>query len=217
MISYHVISTGSKGNAVIIEQNILIDCGVPFKAIKPFVKDIKLVLLTHIHGDHFNKATIKRMAAERPTVRFGCGWWLVEPLVSAGVEKKNIDVLDEGTMYGYGICNVIPFRLVHNVHNCGYKLHFPHGKVFYATDTNSLDGVSAPNYDLYLVEANYEDEEIRERIAEKKLNGEYIYEYAAMQNHLSKAKCNDFLAKNMGPNSVFVYLHMHEGREANAN
>ena len=28
MIKYEIISTGSQGNAVVIEDNILIDCGV---------------------------------------------------------------------------------------------------------------------------------------------------------------------------------------------
>lgn len=31
MIDYNIIATGSKGNAVVIDQKILIDCGVSFK------------------------------------------------------------------------------------------------------------------------------------------------------------------------------------------
>ena len=30
MIDYNIISTGSQGNAVVIEHKILIDCGVSF-------------------------------------------------------------------------------------------------------------------------------------------------------------------------------------------
>ena len=37
-MTYNIISTGSKGNAVIINNEILIDCGVPFKDIKPYIK-----------------------------------------------------------------------------------------------------------------------------------------------------------------------------------
>ena len=96
-------------------------------------------------------------------------------------------------MYGYGICNVIPVLLVHNVPNCGYKIHFPIGKVFYATDTNNLNGIQAWHYGLYMVEANYGEEEIRKRIAEKQSAGEYAYELQAMRNHLSKEKCDDFI------------------------
>ncbi len=65
---YDVISTGSKGNAVIID-NILIDCGVPFNKLTQAYKKLQLVLLTHKHSDHFRPSTIKRLAAERPTLR----------------------------------------------------------------------------------------------------------------------------------------------------
>lgn len=209
MIQYHIISTGSQGNAVVINDAILVDCGVPFKSIAPFASRLKLVLLTHIHSDHFRPSTLRRLAMERPTLRFACGCWLANALLSAGVPAKCIDILETGTMYGYGICNVIPVPLVHNVPNCGYKIHFPVGKVFYATDTNSLNGIVARHYDLYMVEANYEDEVIKRKIAAKKAVGEYAYEQQAMRNHLSKAKCDDFIYRNIGPGGEYVYLHCH--------
>ncbi len=209
MIPYHIISTGSQGNAVVINDVILVDCGVPYKAISPYVGKLKLVLLTHIHSDHFRPSTLHRLSVERPTLRFACGRWLVSALVAAGVPVRNIDILEAGTMYGYGICNVIPVLLVHNVPNCGYKIHFPIGKVFYATDTNNLNGIVARHYDLYMVEANYEDEVIMQKIAAKKAAGEYAYEQQAMRNHLSKAKCDDFIYRNIGPGGEYVYLHCH--------
>lgn len=213
MIPYNIISTGSQGNAVVINKAILVDCGVPFKALKEYVPNLKLVLLTHIHSDHFRPSTIQRLAQERPTLRFGCCRWLVKPLVDAGVPTANIDLLEAGTMYGYGICNVIPVLLVHNVPNCGYKIHFPIGKVFYATDTNNLNGISAWHYDLFMVEANHEEEMIQKRIAEKKATGEYAYELQVIKNHLSKEKCDDFIYRNIGPGSEYVYLHCHVDKE----
>ena len=59
MVKYNIISTGSDGNATILEDFVLIDCGVPYKALEPYVTKLKLVLLTHIHSDHFQKRTIK--------------------------------------------------------------------------------------------------------------------------------------------------------------
>lgn len=208
-VPYHVISTGSKGNAVVINEFILVDCGVPFKSIKPFASKLKLVLLTHIHSDHFRPSTLRALSKERPTLRFACCSWLASDLVAAGVPAKNIDILEIGVMYGYGICNVIPVALVHNVPNCGYKIHFPIGKVFYATDTNNLNGISARNYDLYMVEANHEEEAILKKIADKKAAGEYAYEVHAMRNHLSKDKCDDFIYRNIGQHGEYVYLHCH--------
>lgn len=49
IMEYVVIKTGSKGNAVVLKNKVLIDCGVPYKDIKPYIKNLELVLLTHIH------------------------------------------------------------------------------------------------------------------------------------------------------------------------
>lgn len=66
MISYNIIATGSKGNAVVIEHEILIDCGVPFKALAAEWKTLKLVLLTHIHCDHFQPSTLRLLGIQSP-------------------------------------------------------------------------------------------------------------------------------------------------------
>lgn len=208
-VPFEVLSTGSTGNAVIIDGSILIDCGVPYKYIKPYSKALQLVLLTHIHGDHFRPSTIRALTKERPTLRFGCCRWLVRPLVDSGVKPSNIDLYEYDREYSYGAFSLTPVPLVHDVPNCGYKLHLKTGKVLYATDTNNLNGISAPNYDLYLLEANYEDDEIKARISEKKAHGEFVYERRVLGTHLSKTKCDDFIYRNIGANGEYVYLHSH--------
>lgn len=215
-MNYKIISTGSKGNAVILNDEILIDCGVPYKAIKPYVKGLKLVLLTHIHSDHFKPETIRKLANERPTLRFGCGKWLLPSVIACGVRKSNIDVYTPNTKNRYtDDLQLIMIPLKHNVPNCGYKIYLHGEKIFYATDCNNLDGIDAKGYDLYMVEANYEDKEIQERIAEKKATGQYCYEYQVLNNHLSKKKADEFIIANAGENSRFVYLHGHEGSNFN--
>ena len=211
MVSYDIIATGSSGNAVIVGKSVLIDCGVAYKRIEPHKNEVKLVLLTHIHGDHFNPSTIGRLANEKPLIRFGACRWLVKPLVEAGVKPEKIDVFDIGNVYDYGICKVIPFSLLHDVPNCGYKVHFPGGKVIYATDTENLNGIEAKDYDLYLIEGNYDEEEINERIKEKVLLGQYAYEMRVKKTHLSHRQCDEFVAKNIGSTGRYVYLHEHMG------
>lgn len=212
-MNYNIISTGSNGNAVVIEDKILIDCGVSFSKLKQYYKKLQIVLLTHIHTDHFNKTTIKRLAIERPTLRFACCNWLVNELVQCGVNKRNIDVLNVGVWYNYGGFKISPILLYHNVEQCGYRvfINYPDGikKIMYATDTNKLDGITAKNYDLYMIEANYTENGIQERINAKKTLNMYCYEYDAMLNHLSKEKCDEFIYNNMGENSKYVYLHQH--------
>ena len=60
-----VIATGSQGNAVALGDEVLIDCGVPYKRIAHLVPTLKLVLLTHRHSDHFAPTTIRRLHQER--------------------------------------------------------------------------------------------------------------------------------------------------------
>ena len=213
MIPYEIISTGSCGNATVLNGNVLVDCGVPYKNLEKYVRDLNLVLLTHIHSDHFNRTAIRRMASERPGLRWGCGKWLAVPLVEIGVPERVIDVYEMGRIYDYGPVKVEPVKLVHNVENCGYKMDFNGCRVIYATDTVTMAGVEAKNFDLYLVEANYQDEEIEKRIREKQKRGEYAYEVEAKKHHLSQTRCDDWLYQNMNRNSHFVYMHQHRDRE----
>lgn len=210
MTAYNIISTGSKGNAVVIGGTILVDCGVPFSALKGVYRDIKIVLLTHIHVDHFKHSTIRMLTQKRPTLRFACGKHLVEDLLESGVNPSNIDVLEIGKKYDYGEFKLVPVKLYHNVPNVGYRLFIGQEKVFYATDTSTLAGITAKNYNLYMVEANYEPEKLIEAINEKAQKGEYAYEMNVLRNHLSKPDCDEWLSNNKGKNSKWVYLHQHK-------
>lgn len=211
-MDFHVISSSSAGNAVVIEKNILVDAGVSFKQIEPFLPDIKLVLLTHQHSDHFRASTLRRMSLEKPLLRFGCGPFMVQHLVKARVAKTQIDILQPNMMYGYGICNVIPVEAYHDVPCYGFKIHFPYGKVFYMTDTGSMAGITAKDYALYFLECNYQDEELKARMDAKLSEGLYAYEQRTLKYHLSEKQANDWLYKNMGPKSEYVYLHQHVDR-----
>jgi len=220
MIDYNIISSSSKGNAIVLNKTILLDVGVPFKSLKDVYSDLQLVLCTHQHSDHFNKRTIKRLAQERPTLRFGCCKWLVKDLVDSNVSINNIDVFEFNHVYGYNDRLITPFSLPHNVPNTGYHIFIDSlcSDVFYATDTNSLDHVGkiGESCTLYLIEANYTEQEIKERIKRKEEAGEYVYEYDVIDNHLSKEKADKFLYANMGTDSVYIYLHQHEEKEGTA-
>ena len=209
-MTYDVLATGSSGNAVVINGTILIDCGVPFKTLEPVKKGLKLVLLTHVHGDHFRPQTVRALHKERPTLRFGCCEWMVGPLLESGVDKRVIDVLTPGFCSVYkGLCTVMPEGLTHDAPNCGYHIWSGDDTLFYATDTATLDGIEANGYDLYLIEANHTREDLEARARAKLENGEYAYELRAAQNHLSKEQALDWLYQQMGPNSSYAFLHQH--------
>lgn len=210
-MKYKIISTGSCGNAVVINNRILIDCGVPFKKLIDVYKNISIVLLTHIHNDHFNRRTIKRLASERPALRFACGGWLVPDVVKCGVSRRNIDVVKSGKVYDYKAFKICPITLYHDVENIGYRVFMNDEKLIYATDTYTLEGITAKNYDLYMIEANYSDEELKQRLISKRKNGDYVYEERVPYTHLSKNQADNFIIENGGTLANFVYLHMHGG------
>lgn len=210
-MTYNIIATGSGGNAVVINNSIMIDCGVPFKALAPVKKGLKLVLLTHVHGDHFKPRTVRALHKERPTLRWGCCEWMVGPLLEAGVDKRVIDVLTPGFCFIYqGLCTAMPEGLTHDAPNCGYHIWSGTDRLFYATDTATLDGIEARDYDLYMIEANHTREELESRARAKMDAGEFAYEVRAAANHLSQEQALDWLAQNMGPNSQYVFLHQHK-------
>lgn len=206
-MNYNIINTGSDGNATIIENTIMIDCGLPFKKIYPYIRKIKLVLLTHIHGDHFNKSTIKKLAEERPKLRFGCCEWLVKDLIDCGVSKKRIDVYTIDNEYDYGSFKISPVKLFHDVPQCGYRVFINGYKCIYCTDTNTLEGIKAEGYDYYFIEANYENEQ---ELHERAYN--VHYEKRVKSTHLSKEQATEWLLDNMGANSVYEFMHKHKNK-----
>lgn len=210
-MKYEIINTGSDGNAVVINDIILIDCGVTYKALKPYVDKLKLVLLTHSHGDHFRSTTVRRLAAERPTLRWAGGLWMT-PLLVGIVGKRNIDILpSDGRKIDYKLFTVKSYSTTHNAENCAYSIEFKNGeRLFYATDCNNLNGIEAKGYDLYMVEANYTDEEIAERIRSKEEQGLFAYEKQVVKNHLSKKKAENWLYDNMSANSEYILMHGHK-------
>lgn len=219
-MTYDILATGSSGNAVVINGEILIDCGVSMKTLRDsgYIKSLKLVLLTNEHGDHFNSRTVLALHKERPALRFGCCKWMVGHLLNAGIEKRSIHVYELDRLSVYGGFAVKPAALPHDVQNCAYRIYlFGDATILYATDCASLDGIKAEGYDLYLIEANHSRAEIEYRIAEKQARGEFAYEARAARNHISQEQALDWLAKNAGMNSKYVFLHQHKEEPKHEN
>lgn len=200
---FTVLSSGSLGNCVIYHDSIAVDMGVPFSTIKHYKNNLQIVLLTHVHGDHLNLVTIKKLAFERPTLRFACGEFLTEFL--KGI--KNVDILEAGKIYDYGSFKISPITLYHDVPNFGYRIFKENHKTLHITDTSHLEGITAKDYDLYAIESNYNEDTIFESIKRKKEKGEFAYQIGAINTHLSEQQARDFIFKNRGINSKVLRLH----------
>lgn len=106
-----------------------------------------------------------------------------------------------------------PIKLYHDVPNFGLRGNIKGKKFIYMTDTGTLKGIKAKNYDLYLIEANYNEEEILERIKQKEENNVFVNEYRVMNTHLSEQETTNWLLENMGENSQYEFIHRHKDKE----
>lgn len=200
---YKILASGSAGNSILYHKFILVDCGVPFASLKPHIKDLKIVLLTHSHQDHINIGTIKKLSYERPTLRFACGEWML-PLLEV---INNVDVLIPGKIYNYGLFKISPVVLYHDVPNCGYRIYKDNIKIIHATDTAHMKGISAKGYDLYMLESNYSEETVNDIIQHKQINGQFAHEKGSVNSHLSEEQAQDFFINNKGYHSKLIRLH----------
>ena len=204
-----VIASGSSGNAVIYHDRIMVDIGVPYSDVKPYVRGISLILLTHEHNDHLNINTLKRLQFERPALRVGCGKFLIEHL--DGI--KNVDVYEVGVIYNYGSFKIIPVILYHDVPNFGYRIFKDDmEKIFHATDTAHLQGITAKNYSIYALECNYDEEHVYDVIREKQMNGLYAHQRGSINSHLSVQQAQNFVLRNGTPGK-YQFIQLHQSSE----
>jgi phosphoribosyl 1,2-cyclic phosphodiesterase len=205
-MSYKVIASGSTGNAVLYMDSILVDCGVPFSLLQPYLYKIKLVLLTHEHGDHLNISTLKALAQNRPSLRIGGCDWMSKHLEGF----RNVDIYKIGSTYHYGSFSIVPVKLYHDVPQCGYRILFNNYKIFHATDTAHLEGITAKGYNLYALEHNYDEDTVFQTISDKQERGEFAHERLSINSHLSEQKARQFIYNNKGEN--YEVLRLHESK-----
>lgn len=213
MIKYDIIQSGSDGNCIIVNDYLMLDCGVSYSKIKNKLSNVKIIFISHSHFDHLKPSTIKKIAYEKPNIKFLVGFYLVKTLVDLGVDKKNIFVLDLDKWYNLGKFKAKMQYLFHDVPNNCLHVEFNTGeKLFYAVDTSQINHIEAKNYDLYLIENNFQEEILDKHIQECVDNNDdenkLYYLRRALNTHLSKSKCDDFLINNMGKNSIYQYVHL---------
>ena len=199
---YKIIGSSSKGNCIIVQKILMLDAGVTYK----------IIFVSHMHKDHLLPSTIKQMTYNHPTLKYLTGSrGVVRKLYENGVKQNQIIFLKPGKWYDLSLLKVKLVQLYHDVENCGLKWQINGLKGIYIVDTNNVEGIIAKNYDLYLIENNYQDEIINEHLnqaIEENDDNKIYYLKRTMATHLSKSKCDSFLIENMGSNSVFDYVHL---------
>lgn len=213
-MKYNIIGSSSKGNAIIVEDFLLLDCGVSYTKLKKYLKNIKLIFISHHHKDHLLLTTIKKIAYCFPNMRYLTGSSdVVNRLVNCGVYKGNIYYIktfpEKPRWYDLGLLKIKLEPLKHDVFNYSLKWEYKGKLGLYAVDTQEIQHIEAKKYDLYLIEANYKEEILKKHLLTCS-EEEKVYLQRVPNTHLSWEKANDFLINNMGKNSEYQYIHQSD-------
>jgi Cft2 family RNA processing exonuclease len=208
-VKYNIIGSSSKGNCIIVEDILMLDIGCSYAKIEKYLKKIKLIFLSHAHKDHLLPATAKKIAYEHPTIKFLCGSEVVvEKLVKDSyVPMRNIFILKPNKWFNLGALKVKLEQLEHDTPNYAIKFEIKGKKGIYMVDTADTNGIVAKDYDLYLIEANYNELTLKEHINMCENAYELYYLNRVPLTHLSYEDANSFLIENMGKNSQYEYIH----------
>ncbi len=210
-MNYNIIGSSSKGNCIIVEDVLMLDVGVSYSKIKKYLSKVKLIFVSHIHKDHLLPSTIKHISFNFPNIKYVCGSEeVVKKLVECNVNKKNIYILKNGIKYDLGLIKVRLIDLYHDVENYGLKWELNGKKGIYIVDTERIDHIVAQDYDLYLIENNYQEKVLQEHInkaIEENDENKLFYLQRVPHTHLSNEQANSFLIENMEKNSVYEYIH----------
>ena len=153
---YHIIASGSKGNATIIVSNktvLLIDMGISLTRLEEGLKEINLTvnditgaLFTHDHTDH-----ISGLKFVSPKIMYALEGTL--PSTLSNVVKIN-------EPFVIGDFTITPIKTSHDATNpCGYFIKDDEESLFYMTDTGifleeNLPLVKNPTY--LIIESNHD-------------------------------------------------------------
>lgn len=196
-MKYKIISSGSKGNCVII-NDVMVDCGVPFNKIKDNLYSIKYLLLTHTHSDHMNLKTLQRVMALYPRIKI-IGNYEIHDFWFCNI-IANADFPIETEDYTF-----LPFECKHDVLCYGYAWEWNGQSIIYATDTSTLENAPAKKYDYFFIESNHDEEKL-EAVRGKK-RGTYD-PYLSGKRHLSTQQAKAFFYMNRkDKDSEFIELH----------
>ena len=210
-MKYEIIGSSSAGNCIVVEDILMLDCGLSYKKIKQYLKKVKLIFISHSHQDHLNTKTIEKIKYLFPNMKFLTGSIeVVLKLKEIGVNSKNVYILDLGKKYDLGLLKVKLEQLHHDVMNCALKWELNSKKGIYIVDTTNVDNIEAKNYDLYLIENNYQEKLLQEHIDNCEDINMLKYLNRVPYTHLSSEQANLFLIENMGENSVFEYIHQSD-------
>lgn len=215
MYDVDIVTTGSHGNMNIIDRRIVIDFGVKAAAMKLHMNDIDVMLVSHRHGDHLSIPAIRAIRRSRPELLKNL---YVNQDTFTAIRKADADaarlihnVIDKDSTFVVTTredsYTVKTFELVHDVENQGFILtkHSTGETLIHATDTSTMHYAPRAEYDVIMVEGNWDEERLFEHFDSDDPN--LIFRASRNLRHLSVQSLADFIACNSKDSTIAYQLH----------
>ena len=200
-LDYHVIATGSKGNAVRI-GHIMIDCGIAFSKMKEDLYKCDTLLITHTHSDHIKKSTLLKIMDEFPRIKIYGNYDVAYQYPTVNVIGSKSFKLKDGTL-------ITPFEGTHDAPVTYFVIQKGDTNLFYATDTCEVSNPLGIKFDWFFLESNYDEKKLEMSARQYKRKG-YDPTESSLR-HLSTKQCKTFYYLNRrNKDSVLIELHMSE-------
>ncbi|MEG0591933.1 MAG: MBL fold metallo-hydrolase [Coprobacillus sp.] len=209
-MEFHVLASGSKGNATFIYENgcgILIDCGITRKQLLFKLdnlgfkeEDIRFVFLTHDHYDHSKNIHI----------------FDKDKLYTA---KKNVEDIDEyHTLIPYehrqfGVFDVLTLKISHDASDPIAFVISSEESLLYMTDTGYVSQKNREhmsNLDYYIIESNHDIQMLMDTRRPMFLKNRILNDVGHLNNEYSARLMSDVI----GPKTKEIVL-AHLSQEAN--
>ena len=211
-----ILGTGSTGNAVLIDDTIMIDCGLGVNKLLPYLQNVRHLFITHRHSDHLNISVLKNIAKKvsESIIRFGLHvnsdcYNMIErkaPEIAEMIESERLtshsllDLKIDGVEY-----KIETYPLYHDVENQGFVITKNGKTLIHATDTSTMKDAPNRQFDVILVEGNYDESKLIEYL--KSDDREVRYRAARNLRHLSIQAHENFVKSHSHPETVSLMLH----------
>lgn len=181
-------------------ENIMIDCGIPFKSMKEELYKVDTLLITHSHSDHVKEATLNSIRKEFPGITvFANADVAYQFPVDQVIGTKEFKLRRKR--------KILPFYGAHDVPVTGYLIFIKGLNVLYMTDTCRIELPVEIPLDYIFLESNYDETKIRQQAKKYERRGYDPY-LSSVARHLSTQRCKEFYYVNRrDKDSVLIELH----------
>ena len=176
-MNVRILATGSSGNCVLLDDEILIDAGITAKKFKTFNVTPKTLFITHKHNDHMQLPLVRKLLKEGVKSYFPTD-------VIAEIAKENkiniqdyinsgqVVVISTDESYTVGDVVITPYpQKHHDIINYAFVVEKGNDRLLYSTDLDTVEptdvGVGLLHlgmFDTILLEGNYDESYLRDYI-----------------------------------------------------